>query len=70
VPGGYGSRTLDFLGCVEGTFFAIEAKRPGGKPTSLQSGIMQDIEDAGGETFVINDDESLYSFGIWLENRS
>ena len=28
VQSGFGTRTLDYLGCILGGFFAIEAKRP------------------------------------------
>lgn len=70
VPGGFGAPTLDYLGCVNGMFFAIEAKRPGGKPTLRQLGTIQMLQAAGAAVFVISDDESLGVFERWLERAS
>ena len=43
VPTGYGKRTLDFLGCAWGIFFAIEAKRSGkARLTALQLATIND----------------------------
>jgi hypothetical protein len=67
VPAGYGKRTLDYLGCINGEFFAIEAKRPGGKPTSLQSGTIEDICNAGGAAFVVHNDDTLADLKSWLD---
>lgn len=54
VPYGYGPTTLDYLGCIRGKFFAIEAKAPGKKPTPLQINTIERIRAAGGRTFVID----------------
>jgi hypothetical protein len=54
VPGGYGTTTVDYLGCSGGSFFAIEAKAPGKHPTDRQTLILYEINKAGGETFVID----------------
>ena len=70
VPGGFGAPSLDYLGCVNGMFFAIEAKRPGGKPTLRQLGTIQMLQSAGAAVFVISDDESLRVFERWLERAS
>jgi hypothetical protein len=67
VPIGYGKRTLDYLGCAHGEFFAIEAKRPGAKPTPLQSGTIVDILNAGGAPFVVYDDDTLADLKSWLD---
>ena len=67
VPSGYGSRTVDYLGCCKGVFFAIEAKRPKGKPTALQQSVLEQIRDAGGVSFVVNDDASLAELERWLD---
>jgi len=53
VQMGYGARTLDFLGCHNGRFFAIETKADGKKLTEQQEWIRQRILKAGGECFVI-----------------
>lgn len=59
VPTGYGKRTLDYLVCVDGLFVGIEAKKPGGKPTSYQDNTISQIRAAGGSCFVVHDDKSL-----------
>jgi hypothetical protein len=56
VPGGYGGTTLDYIGCLLGSFFAIETKKPGAKPTDRQQQIIASIDRAGGKTFVIDGD--------------
>lgn len=48
VQQGLGVSTLDLLCCIDGLFFAIEVKRPGGKPTPRQLTVMDEIEKAGG----------------------
>jgi pantoate kinase len=53
---GYGNSGVpDFLVCHKGTFIGIEAKAGKGKTTALQEKHLQDIRDAGGTTFVINE---------------
>lgn len=54
VQTGFGKRSLDFLGCVGGNFFAIEAKRPGEEPTRKQSVTIREMEKAGADVFVID----------------
>lgn len=54
---GYGNAGVpDFLCCYEGRFLAIEAKANGGKTTALQDKNLRDIENAGGITCVLNED--------------
>ena len=51
---GYGNSGVpDFLCCLNGKFFAIEAKAGKGKTTALQEKNLQQIKDAGGLTAVI-----------------
>lgn len=52
VPSGYGMPTLDFIGCYEGRFFAIETKAPGGKLTKRQELTIAAMEAAGAAVFV------------------
>lgn len=66
VPGGYGTSTLDYLGFFRGRGFAIEAKRPGGKPTDRQRGTIEAIERAEAAVFVVSDDVSLTKLDAWL----
>lgn len=56
VPTGFGSTTLDFLGCYAGIFFAIETKKLGALPTLRQQQVINDIRTAGGKVFVIDGD--------------
>lgn len=67
VPGGFGVRTVDYIGCYRGVFFVIEAKRPGKDATDLQKLAMQQVRDAGGAAFLINDDTTLAVFKAWLD---
>ena len=54
--GGYGrSGVPDLICCYGGKFISIECKAGKNKPTALQEAEMQKIRDAGGETFVINE---------------
>lgn len=45
----------DFLVCINGKFLAIEAKFGKNKPTALQHKALQDIRQAGGRAWVINE---------------
>lgn len=67
VPGGYGASTLDYIGCLYGRFFAIEAKRPGGKPTPRQEALIElKMRPAGAAVFVIDGDEGVALLNDWL----
>lgn len=66
VPGGYGESSLDYLGFLYGHGFAVEAKRPGGKPTARQEGIIERIRESGAVVFVVSDDNSLAMLDDWL----
>jgi len=61
VQTGYGVPTLDYLLCIKGNFVAIETKKAGGKPTERQERTIEEINAAGGTTFVIcgEDDTEL-----------
>lgn len=57
VGGMLGRRGVpDFLACVNGYFFAIEAKAGNGKLTPLQKVEMEKIARARGVAIVINED--------------
>lgn len=64
VPGGFGMTTLDYIGCYRGRFFAIETKKPGGKPTARQNQIIGTMQVANAAVFVIDGD--LTELEIWL----
>lgn len=48
VPTGFGTRTVDFLGCWRGRFFAIETKSPGRQATPSQARTLEAVREAGG----------------------
>ena len=64
---GYGNAGVpDFLCCFNGRFLAIEAKANGGVTTALQNKNLRDIENAGGITCVINED-NVSALGGYLK---
>jgi Holliday junction resolvase len=57
VTGGFGrSGVPDIVGCFNGLFFAIECKAGNNKPTPLQQKNMDEIVQAGGLTWVVNEE--------------
>jgi Holliday junction resolvase len=57
VTSGYGnSGAPDFLVCIRGKFIGIECKAGKGKVTALQQRNLDQIDLAGGWTFVINEE--------------
>ena len=58
------SHSLGFT--IYGVGFAVEAKRPGGKPTPRQEGIIERIQESGAVVFVVSDDNSLEILDDWL----
>jgi Holliday junction resolvase len=63
---GFGrSGVPDIICCLEGNFLAIECKAGKGKPTALQEREMQRITNAGGDTFVINE-ENIHLLEAYL----
>lgn len=69
VPGIYGARSIDYLGCAWGYFFGIENKRENiNRMTDAQQEKMMGIHLAGGATFFCNGDPLLYGKLVkWLE---
>jgi hypothetical protein len=67
VPGGFGTTTLDYIGCHRGTFFAIETKKPGGKPTLRQGQIIGTMHAAKARVFVIDGDTT--ELEDWLKRE-
>lgn len=64
VQTGYGSATLDFLGCHRGRFFAVETKAPRRTLSPRQELIADMIRDAKGAVFIIGEEyyEDLKEF--------
>jgi Holliday junction resolvase len=66
VMGGYGSSGVpDIVGCCNGRFFAVECKSGGNKPTALQLKNLAQIQESGGYTLVVNE-QNLDSVGELL----
>lgn len=54
---GYGRAGIpDFIGCLNGVFFAIETKAGKNKPTALQIRELERIQAAGGYAIVVNEE--------------
>lgn len=67
VPFGYGKKSIDYEGCINGRFFGIEAKSPDNdaKVTPLQRDTLIAIVEAGGGAFIVSTDEGLNAFKRW-----
>lgn len=54
--GGYGASGIpDIVACYQGKFVGIECKANGNTPTALQLKHLNDIEKAGGQSLVIDE---------------
>ncbi len=69
VQNGMGSPSLDFIGCHQGRFFAVEAKAGRKQPTARQKLTAASMEAAGARTFVINEVEGLPELEDWLNGE-
>ena len=57
ATGGFGrSGVPDIVGCFNGLFFAIECKAGSNKPTTLQQKNLDQIVQAGGLAWVVNEE--------------
>lgn len=70
VQMGYGTTSIDFLGCYRGWFFGIETKRPGkSECTGRQARTIKEINEAGGYAFVADSvDMVKHMFECRFEN--
>lgn len=67
VMNGMGAPTLDYVCCLRGRYFVIEAKAPGKWLTPIQQQTCQKISDAGGSWFCIDgSEESFNEFRLWV----
>jgi hypothetical protein len=56
ATGGYGASGVpDIIACWKGTFYGIECKANGNKPTALQMKHLTDIHFAGGISIVVDE---------------
>ena len=69
VQNGMGAPALDYYGCFVGTFFAVETKAPGGRPTPRQEHTMRTIYKAGGLVFVVSNDTDIDYLVRCLEDQ-
>lgn len=72
VPSGYGESHLDYIGCCRGWFFAIETKKPGGKPIPRQVERIRGVNASGGKVFVIDGTDKTHTIAdlfAWLNTR-
>lgn len=60
----------DFIGCINGRFFAVEAKSAIGKLTAMQKLQLAKIEEKGGKVFVVRDSDTLTILSTWLSSIS
>lgn len=68
VQSGFGSATLDLLGCANGHFFAIETKRAEKDLTDRQYLVRELMGRANARVFRICDDGELEIFAQWLHS--
>ena len=68
VQSGMGAPILDCIACVDGRYIGIETKAPGKHPTPRQRLIMEQIEGAGGATFVIDGDDMIQHMKAYLHS--
>ncbi len=63
---GYGkSGVPDFIACINGKFFGVEAKAGKGQTTALQDREMDFIRAAGGTALIINE-RNLHELENWI----
>lgn len=63
VQNGMGRPSLDFVCCMHGQYFAVEAKAPGNTLTPRQELTKKEIEDAGGKVFVVGERDLRNTYG-------
>jgi Holliday junction resolvase len=70
ATGGFGrSGVPDIVGCHNGVFFGMECKSGKNIPTALQEREMKNIKKAGGEAWVVNE-ENVELIPQWLRQLS
>ena len=66
---GYGNSGVpDFLCCLNGKFFAIEAKASKGTTTALQEKNLKNIIESGGDAWVVNETNLVHLEEFVKEN--
>ena len=67
VPIGFGKSGLDYIGCIAGRFFVVETKAGYNLPTPRQLITIQNVRNAGGMAFVVNEIYGFDDLENWLE---
>jgi len=67
VASPFGQPGLDYEGCINGLFFAIEAKAPGEWLTPRQRLTARSMLTGGGKVFIISSEEGLEAFKRWVD---
>jgi hypothetical protein len=67
VQAGFGTPSLDILGCHWGRFFAVETKRSGKALTPMQEKTRDQMRAAGGMVFEVIGDDGLEELAHWLK---
>jgi len=69
VTGGYGKNGVpDIIACVEGLFLAVECKAGDGEATALQNKNLDQICNAGGGAWLVNEN-NLKEFEHFIKER-
>lgn len=68
VQNGMGRPTLDYIGCCNGRFFAIEAKALKRTPTERQWLTSKEMVSSGGIVFVIDKEEEINGLRDWISH--
>jgi hypothetical protein len=66
VQNGMGAPTLDYVGCVNGGFFAIEAKAEGGHLPNRQKLTIDAMKRAGALVLVIRGAKEVGEIEVWF----
>jgi hypothetical protein len=69
VQNGMGAPSLDFIGCHRGSYYGIETKAGDKKPTPRQEHTMNEIRQAGGLAFLVNEVSGMDDLLSWLTRK-
>ncbi len=69
VQNGMGKPSLDFVGCHQGGFFAVETKAGSKRMTERQEITAHEMEKAGGVVFLVNEVVGMNELTEWLKGQ-
>ena len=69
VQNGMGAPSLDFICCHDGRYFGIETKAGNKKMTPRQKNTSNEIRQAGGLAFLVNETEGFEELREWLTRK-